>query len=116
MKTFNLSKETVGKYAKKGCNVLAFTLATVLPYISAKDVKTVIRYMGKVKYDDVVGAIMDSSMFPSDKFKAVELVPRDCDAETYRAIMQVVDSSMYPSDKVKTIESIINKDISQAES
>lgn len=111
MRKFNVSGETVGRIAKKGCNVLAFTLAMVLPYVSTKDIKNVIRVSGTVKYDDVIGAIMDSTMFPSDKRRAVELIPRECDSETYKSIIQVVNSSMFPSDKVRTIETICDKSL-----
>lgn len=105
----NVNREVVGRVVKKGCNVAVFALGMILPYVSVKDVKDLVRYSGNVKYDAVIGAIMESSMFPSDKRRAVELVPKDGDSETYRAIVQVVNSTMFPSDKLRTIESILEK-------
>lgn len=109
MKKFNVSTEAVGKIAKKGCSFVVFTLAMVMPYVSVKDLKRAMRNIGNVKYNDVIEEIMDSGMLPSDKSKTVDLVPKDGDLETYRAIIHVVNSSMLPSDKVKTVESICEK-------
>lgn len=109
MKKFVVNREAVGQVVKTGCNIAAYALGTLLSCVSVKDVINIARYSGSVKYNTVIGAIMDSSMFPSDKHKAVMLVPKDGDAETYKAIIQVVNSTMFPSDKLKTIESILEK-------
>ena len=109
MKGLNVSGETVRKIVKNGCGLAAFILTLVLPNLSAKDVRDLVRYSGNIKYDAVVGAVMDCNMFAADKGRAVALIPKDGDAEIYRAIVQVVNSNMFAHDKLKAIESICEK-------
>lgn len=55
-------------------------------------------------YDDAVRAIMDSSMFSSDKRVAVTALKRYENAKFYGAIVRIAkDSRMFSSDKVKMI-------------
>lgn len=109
MKKLNVSKETVGKFAKNGCRIVLYGLATILPYISVKDTVDMVRYSGNVGYSDAVGAIMSSGMWSSDKHTVVSMLKKDGDVEYYRAIIQVVKSSMYSADKVETIRNICGK-------
>lgn len=106
MKKFNLNMKTVGNFAKKSGKVALYGLATVMSYVSMKDVTEMVRYSGNVKYSDAINAIMESSMFGSDKNKIVAMLKKDGDADYYKAIIKVVKSNMFGSDKVKAIEYI----------
>lgn len=106
MKKFNVNKETVGKIAKKGCAVVLYGIAAVLPYISVKDTINVIRYSGNVGYGDVVDVIMNSDMLSSYRKEAIEVLPKDGDSELYKSIIAVVQSDMMSSYRVETIKNI----------
>lgn len=110
MKKINFNKEQVGKIAKKDCEFAFYGVATVLSYVSVKDTLDVVRYSGSVDYSDVIGCIMNSAMYSSDKSKLVGVVPKDRDADFYKAIIKVVQSSMYSSDKVKVITGMCSED------
>ena len=64
------------------------------------------RYKGNVKYSYAVDVIMNSSMFSSDKNRAVAVLNKNEDAEYYRAVIKVVKSNMYPSDKIRAITNL----------
>ena len=65
--------------------------------------ENMVRYRGNVTYSDAVDTIMNSTMFSSDKGKAVKELQKNKDSDYYRAVIRVVKSSMYSSDKIKTI-------------
>lgn len=101
--------DTVGKYAKKGCKLLAYGLVTVLSYVSVSDLYDMVRYSGDISYSDAVGAIMNSNMYDSSKTKIISVLTKDADSEFYKTIIQVVKSDMYDSSKVSTILNMCEK-------
>lgn len=108
MLKFNLSRETVGNVIKGVGNVAAFAVMMGLPYLSKKDVKELMPVNKIVGYDDVIGAIMNSSMLGSDKVKAVNIV-KHVNTDIHRAAIQVINSDMLGSDKIKVIERIYSE-------
>lgn len=106
-KVFNKKNlEMAGKIAKKGCELAAYGLMTMLSCITVKDVVEAVRYSGDVGYSDAVSAIMNSSMYSHDKTSAVSALLREADSETYKAIIQIARSGMYSHEKVKSIQNI----------
>ena len=105
MLKIKLSKEMIGNIAKGTGSVILYAVMMGLPYLSKKDVKELIPINKIVEYDDVIGAIMNSSMLSSDKVKAVNIVTH-ANTDIHRAALQVIDSSMLSSDKLKVIERI----------
>lgn len=106
-KVFNKQNlETIGKIARTGCEYAARGVILLLSVSSVKDIVDTARYCGKVGYSDAVSAIMSSGMLSSDKNEAVTSLPKNGDAELYRAVIQIVRSGMLSSDKVKTIQNI----------
>lgn len=60
-----------------------------------------------IGYDGAVEAIMNSGMYSHDKCEVVKTLPRDEDAEFYKAIIHIAkDSRLYSHDKVKMIKSL----------
>lgn len=113
MAKFNMSKvfnkktlEVAGKVAKKGCELAAYGLMTMLSCVTVKDVVDAIRYSGDVGYSDAVNAIMNSSMYSHDKTSAVSALIRDDSSETYKAVIQIARSGMYSHEKVKSIQNV----------
>lgn len=109
MKTIKLNKETVGKIAKTGCKFALCTLAVVLPHLSKRETIDMIRYSGDVNYSDVVEVIMSSSMWSGDKKAVVELLNKEADMETYRAVIKIARSNLYSGDKVELIRNICSE-------
>ena len=95
----NLFKEDEKKVEKKENDVKREYSSR----ISVQDVVDMVRYRGNVTYSDAVDTIMNSTMFSSDKGKAVKELQKNKDSDYYRAVIRVVKSSMYSSDKIKTI-------------
>ena len=112
MLNLNLSKEVIGNIAKGAGKVIVYAVAIGLPYVSKRDLKDVFNTNKIVEYDDVISAIMNSSMLSSDKVKAVNIVTHG-NPHLHRAAIQVVDSSMLTSDKLKVIERIYSEEQSQ---
>ena len=108
MSKFSLSKETIGNVIKGAGNVALFVFMMGLPYLSKRDVKEMMPNNKIVEYDDVIGAIMHSSMLGSDKVKAINLV-KHANGDLHRAALQVMDSTMLSSDKLKVIERIYSE-------
>ena len=110
MKKFEITKETI-KNVSKVCGMVAlYGVALATSNMSVKDIIDKVRFNGNVKYSDAVSVIMDSSMFSSDKTRAIDAVKRDGDADYYRAVIQIVKSSMFSSDKVRTIANLYNEE------
>lgn len=109
MKNIKINKETVGKFAKNSCKFALCTLAIVLPHLSKKDTIDMIRYSGDVSYSDVVEAIMSSCMWSGDKRAAVELLSKEADMETYKAVIKIARSNLYSGDKVEMIRNICSE-------
>ena len=80
-----------------------YGLAYAATKVSVNDVIDMVRYKGNVKYGDAVDVIMSSSMYSSDKNKALLALKKDKDSDYYRAVIRVVKSNMFSSDKIKTI-------------
>lgn len=98
--------EVAGKIAKKGCELAAYGLMTMLSCVTVKDVVEAVRYSGDVGYSDAVNAIMNSSMYSHDKTSAVTALTRNDNSETYKAVIQIARSGMYSHEKVKSIQNI----------
>lgn len=110
MRKIHITKEAVGRFAKTGCKVVGYGLATVASYVSMKDIADVKNYFGKVNYSDAVRAIMNSSMYSSDKNRMIEVLRRDGNTEYYRTVISVVNSTMFSSDKIKTITTLYGEE------
>lgn len=106
MRIFGLPLGTIGKNATGVGNVLSFAAMIVVPMLSKKDVVTNVQYSIVATYDDVVMAIMNSSMLSKDMTKAIALIPREGTSTIYKAIINVIDSNMLSGDKVETIKHI----------
>ena len=107
-----LSKEMLGNVAKGAGSVILYAVMMGLPYLSKKDVKELIPVNKIVEYDDVIGAIMHSSMLGSDKVRASNIV-KHANTNIHRAALQVINSDMLSSDKLKVIERIYGEENSQ---
>ena len=98
-----ITKDMVMSTGKSvGVGVL-YGLMFLASKVAVSDVVDMVRYKGNVKYSDAVDVIMNSSMYSSDKNRALVALRRDEDAEYYRAVIRVVNSNMFSSDKIKTI-------------
>lgn len=106
MKNFKVSQETVGNIVKGVGNVLAFGAMFVLPLLSKKDTVPLIKQNSITTYDDVISAIMNSSMLSSDMARAAAMIPKNADSTLYNAIIKTIDSNMLSSDKFETLKHI----------
>lgn len=106
MKKFNIDTKKIGNVIKTGGSLVLYAAVVMLPYVSSKDVFNKIRYSGNVKYSDAINAILNSSMYSSDKGKLTSILPKDANADLYRAVIQVANSDIFSSDKVKMIKDI----------
>ena len=104
----NMSKIKDG--LKTACVIAVPILVKMLNDSSARNELNRMIYLNlkRIGYDDAFKAIMDSSMFASDKRKAVSILKNDVDQSYYKAVIETVESSMFASDKIQTIE-IINE-------
>lgn len=60
-----------------------------------------------VGYGEAVNTIMNSTMFGSDKSKAVAMLKKCASADYYKAVVCIVsDDCMFASDKLKTIQAL----------
>ena len=109
MKSIKINKGTIGKIVKTGCNIAICGLALVLPQLSKKETIDMIRYSGDISYSDVVEAVMSSCMWTGDKKAVVELLSKDADMETYKAVIKIVKSNLYSGDKVELIKNIFSE-------
>lgn len=100
----------VGEYGKAVCAIVVPIVGATLVEKGVGEIVSKIRYSGKVKYDDAVRAILDSSMYSDAKKKSVALLKHDGDAEYYRAVVYITKSSMYTDAKVELIESLSVED------
>lgn len=60
-------------------------------------------------YNDAVRAIMNSSMWSTDKAKAISVLDSNAKPEFYLSIIRVVESSMWSSDKLNVILEMCEK-------
>lgn len=103
----NISKEkldTIGKYAKKGCEIAGYIASVALSYVSVREIVDAVKYSGEVDYGDAVDAIMSSDMLSSYKEKAVLVLKKGEDSQFYKAIIKVAKSDMMSSYKCETIK------------
>lgn len=98
-----ITTDTIRKAGKIAGAVVLYGVTIIASRISVQDVVDMVRYRGNVTYSDAVDTIMNSTMFSSDKGKAVKELQKNKDSDYYRAVIRVVKSSMYSSDKIKTI-------------
>ena len=115
MKKININVEKVGNVIKTAGGLVLYAAVIMLPYVSTKDVVNKIRYSGNVKYSDAINAILNSGMYSSDKSKLTSMLPKDSDADLYRAVIQVANSDMFSSDKVKMIKDICGENSEKEE-
>lgn len=102
MGKFNINKEAVGTFVKKGCKVILYGLAVALPYMSSSK-------NNEATYSDAVSVVMNSAMFSGDKQKVLSMLKKYGDTDYYNSVIEVMESSMFSSDKIKTIEIINGK-------
>lgn len=96
----------VGIAAKRVCKGALAYGSTVLVSRLLKTDNTVYD-SAFAEYDDVISAILHSSMLSSDRATVTSMIPRNGDRRLYKAIILVVNSSMLTSDKIKTIRSLL---------
>lgn len=108
MLKLNVSRETVGRIIKGVSNVAVFAAMIGLPNLVKRDAKEMMPVNKIVEYDDVIGAIMNSSMLGSDKVKAANIV-KHANRDIHRAAIQVIESNLLSSDKLKVIERIYSE-------
>lgn len=94
------------KIAKKGCDIALPIVGTVMAADLAKNILDDIRYSGKVGYDDAVKAILDSSMFSSQKQEAITVLRIGESSEFYKAVIRIARSSMLSYDRLETIRNM----------
>ena len=95
---------------KTACVIAVPILVKMLNDNSARNELNRLIYLNlkSIGYDDAFKAIMDSSMFASDKRRAVSLLKNGADQGYYKAVIDTVESSLFASDKIQTIE-ILNE-------
>jgi hypothetical protein len=105
MRLFGIPLRTFGKIATGVGNVLSFAVF-VLPYLTKKNTTEEVHCNFVVTYDDVILAIVNSSMLSNDMNKAVTLIPKEGNTALYKAIINVINSNMLSGDKFETIKHI----------
>lgn len=100
----NGNSNNVGTFMKKVCKVACYVTPILASYAARMNAPAE-RNSLTIGYDDVVNAILHSSMLSSDKCVAVEAIKRDGNEELYKAIIHIVrDSSMLTSYKIEMIK------------
>lgn len=110
MKKIKITREQVKGFVRNCC-LLAYGAAAIAGACMVKRPETsrITNYARIATYGEAIRVIMDSSMFGSDKTRAVELLKSDGDSEYYAAVIAVINSSMFASDKIKSIETLSKK-------
>ena len=110
MGKIKITKEQV-KGAVKGFCILAYSAAAIAGAVITRDSKPTTKtyYVGTASYSDAVRVIVESSMFDSNKKRAIELLKTDGDAGYYNAVISTVNSRMFDSSKIEAIETISKK-------
>lgn len=103
MRKINLTTESIGRLAKKGLGIALPILAMIMYHTSVDDVRNRIRYIGVVSYSDAINAVLDSSMFSSNKEEIIRALPKDGSSDFYKSVMHIVESDMLSSSKVNAI-------------
>jgi hypothetical protein len=105
-----ITKEHV-KNAVKGFCILAYSAAAIAGAVMTRsETRTPNKYyVGMAGYSDAVKVIVESSMFDSNKKRAIELLKRDGDAGYYNSVISVVNSSMFDSNKIEAIKMMSKK-------
>lgn len=101
-----ITKDIIMSTTKSIGTGVLYGLAVIASKVAVEDVIDMVRYKGNVKYSDVVNVIMNSSMFSSDKNRALTVLKKDKDADYYRAVIGVMKSNMFPSDKIRAITNL----------
>lgn len=96
--TFKRVLGTICKIAVAGA-FLSLPRVTKVTYIREDSCST-------VGYYDAVRAIMNTSMFASDKRACVAAMKRDGESDYYRAVIEIVQGEMFASDKLATIKTL----------
>ena len=96
--TFKRVLGTIGKIAVAGV-FLSLPRVTKVTYIREDSCST-------VGYYDAVRAIMNTSMFASDKRACVAAMKRDAESDYYRAVIEIAQCEMFASDKLATIKTL----------
>lgn len=94
---------------KKGCNVVVPVLLGLRFTGIDKQILNVIRYNGKVKYDDAIRAIAESNMLGSSMAEAMDLVQSNMETEYYRAVISAIQSNTLGSTKIVMLKNINKK-------
>lgn len=110
MKKIKITKEQV-KGAVKGFCILAYSAAAIAGAVMTRGETRTNKtyYVGAADYSDAVKVIVESSMFDSNKKRAIELLKRDGDAGYYNAVISTVNSNMFDSNKLEAIETMSQK-------
>lgn len=96
-----------------GTGVL-YGLAVLASKVAVEDIIDMIKYKGNVGYSDAIDVVMESSMFSTDKTRAIAVIKKNGDTDYYRAAIRVIKSNMFPSDKIRTLEQL-NKNEEEVE-
>lgn len=103
---FIMSKKLVTGGISKGQGILLTGLAMMGLDKLSKGIAKKNQEEKVIGYDDAIRAIMNSSMFGSDKQKRVELVKFGQNPEYYNAIISIMHASLFGSERIKSIKSI----------
>jgi len=95
-------KNGMGQYGKP----VLYGLAALASYVASEYIKQYCENATPVGYDGAVRTIMNSSMFSSDKTRAIAAMKPNCDAEVYKAVVHIVNGNAYSSDKIAMIANL----------
>ena len=109
MGKINISEERFEKIVRYGSMLVFGVLALGLLSSRRIDISAVEDCASEANYSDAVGAILDSSMFDSDKNAAIGLLKRGGDSEYYKSVISVINSSIVSRNKIRTIEKLSEK-------
>lgn len=108
-----MRNEAMKKVLGAICDYTKVGIVVASPYVISKASKKIGEYvLDKITayeikdYDDVVGVILDSNMFGSEKKEALGLLQKGKDKAYYRTVSKVVKSSMFGSTKIDMIRDI----------
>ena len=103
-----------GAILKKGCIIVVPVLMGLRFTGMDKQILKVIRYSGKVKYDDAIRAITESNMLGSSMAEAMDLVQSNMETEYYRAVISAIQSNTLGSTKIMMLKNI-NKNFEESQ-
>ena len=109
MRKFNISDEQVEMIVKYGSKLVLGAFALALLRSKRIDIPAAESRTCETTYSDAVSAILNSSMFDSNKTKLMIMLKRDGDSEYYKSVIMTINSSMFDSNKIQTVEGLSAK-------